>query len=169
MNELTHHEELSSLGIWLGHDQQKTWLHFDCAHNLMLQIRGKKTFLLASPSHYLDLYPYTFKTCKGQDMKGEIYRFSEVNAWKPQLDQYPRSGRVQFLEAPLERGDGLLLPMGWWHAVLSEGERASSCEDDASSCCCCCGFNIALNAFWDADESFWAKRNHLKSFRKTYK
>ena len=113
MKELTHHEELSYLGIWLVHDQQKTWLHFDCAHNLMLQICGKKTFLLASPTHYLNLYPYTFKSCKGQDMKGEIYRFSEVNAWESQLDQYPKSSRVQFLEAQLERGDGLLVPLGW--------------------------------------------------------
>lgn len=69
---------IGALGLWLGADKQKTWAHFDCANNFLLVIRGKKSFKLADPKEYPNLYPYTFSSCKGMDMDGEMYRFSEV-------------------------------------------------------------------------------------------
>lgn len=56
---------IGALGMWLGKTGQRTWLHFDCANNFLLQIRGRKTFMLAPPEAYPNLYCYTFSSCNG--------------------------------------------------------------------------------------------------------
>lgn len=146
---------VGALGMWLGAHGQRTWAHFDCAHNFLLMIRGRKTFRLAAPSEYPNLYTYTFSSCNGQDMDGEIYRFSEVSAWNPDFEKYPRARKVKWYEATIERGETLLVPLGWWHAVESLGDADG-------------GFNIALNLFFDAEPSDWEKRKYMKSFKQQY-
>lgn len=79
-------------------------MHFDAAHNMLLQIQGQKTFILAAPKEFPNLYPYTFSSCRGCDMDGEIYRFSEVNAWNPDYEKYPRAKKVQFYKTTLNPG-----------------------------------------------------------------
>ncbi len=139
--------------MWLGKSGQRTWLHFDCANNFLLEIRGRKTFILAPPEAYPHLYCYTFSSCNGQDMDGEMYRFSEVNAWHPDLQRHPRAARVAFRRVTIEPGEALLLPLGWFHAVETEGDP---------------DYNVALNLFFDADPQDWAKRKYLKAFRQNY-
>ena len=88
-------------------------------------------------------------------MDGEMYRFSEVSAWNPDFERFPRASRVKWMDVTIERGETLLVPLGWWHAVESRGAA-----DD--------GFNVALNLFFDADSSDWEKRKYLKSFKQQY-
>ncbi len=90
-------KDLSSLGVWMGRNNQITSAHFDCVHNLMTVITGEKLFTLASPQHFLNMYPHTFKTCGGKDQDGEIYRYSQVNVLNPDLKAFPRFGKVTFI------------------------------------------------------------------------
>lgn len=145
----------SCLGFWVGADMQRTWLHFDCAHNMMLVLRGSKRFLLAPPSDYPNLYPYTYSSCRGQDNGGEIYRFSEVDALQPDGARHPRALRVRFHEATVGPGQTLLVPLGWFHHVISDGHA----ED---------GLNVALNLFFDATASDWKQARYLKAFQQSY-
>ncbi len=165
--------KIGCLGMWLGKNGQRTWLHFDCANNFLLQIKGSKTLTLAPPSAYPSLYCYTYASCRGQDMDGEMYRFSEVNAWHPDLVVHPRAAKVPFSRVTISAGETLLLPLGWFHAVESHGDP---------------DYNVALNLFFDAEPSDWAKvrerdgiasivamsnltlvqHKYLKSFRRQY-
>ncbi|EFC41662.1 predicted protein [Naegleria gruberi] len=149
--KLSETKRLSSLGFWIGLDGQKTHLHFDCVNNLMLQIRGRKTFLLVSPHNHLKLNLHSYKSSKGQDMDGEIYRFSQYDIFNTEIP------KVEIFKGTIERGDCILIPLGWFHAVYSEGE-----ETNYGS------YNIALNAFWNATESEWDTWKHLKLFRNNY-
>lgn len=144
---------IGALGMWLGRDGQRTWLHFDCANNFLLQIKGSKRFVLAPPDAYPNLYCYTFSSCRGKDMDGEMYRFSEVNAWQPDLERHPRAARVKFRTATIVAGETLLIPLGWFHAVVSSGDP---------------DMNVALNLFFDAEPEEWERRKYLKSFRQVY-
>ncbi|KAL9657577.1 hypothetical protein ABK040_001004 [Willaertia magna] len=149
--KLSKTKQLSSLGFWIGLDKQKTHLHFDCVNNLMLQIRGKKTFLLISPSDHLKVNLHSYKSAMGQEMNGEIYRFSQYDIFKTDIP------KVQVFKGSIQRGDIILIPLGWFHAVYSEGEESS-----------CGSFNIALNAFWNATETEWNTWKHLKLFKNNY-
>ncbi len=146
---------VNTLGLWCGQGEQLTPLHFDCAHNILLQIRGTKTFRLAHPDHFGNLYTYTFKTAAGRDDSGEIYRFSEVDCWNPDFKAFPRASRVPFLDVTLAAGEAILVPLGWFHSVRSDADPID-------------GFHVAFNIFWDASEEDWARRKHLKSFRQHY-
>jgi hypothetical protein len=86
-------------------------------------------------------------------MDGEMYRFSEVNAWGPDLQRHPRAARVAFRRTTIEAGEALLLPLGWFHAVETQGDP---------------DYNVALNLFFDADPADWAKRKFLKAFKQNY-
>lgn len=149
---------INTLGLWVGQGGQLTPMHFDCCHNILLQIRGSKTFRLAHPDHFGNLYLHTYKTATAKGFNtdgGEIYRFSEVDCWNPDLATFPRVSRVPFVDVTLAPGEALLIPLGWFHSVQSESDR-----DD--------GFHVAFNVFWDASEADWARRKHLKSFRQHY-
>jgi hypothetical protein len=89
-------------------------------------------------------------------MEGEIYRFSEVDALNPDYVKYPRAKRVQFHSVVLEAGEVLLVPLGWFHHVLSEAKEEPK------------GVNVALNLFFDASAEEWEKRKYLKSFKQSY-
>ena len=46
---------------------------------------------LAPPELYPHLYPYTWQSCGGNDMEGEMYRFSEVRRLR--AARQPRAAR----------------------------------------------------------------------------
>lgn len=62
---------------------------------MLTMILGEKEFTVAHPASFLNMYPHTFATCGGNDQKGEIYRFSQLDVKEPDLVKYPNFKKVQ--------------------------------------------------------------------------
>jgi hypothetical protein len=90
--------------LWFGGAGVVTWLHFDIANSMMLQVYGRKRFLLAPP----EVQRYV---CN------DTFGFSEVNAEKPDYERFPLFRNVRFASVEIGPGDLLFVPVGWWHHV----------------------------------------------------
>ena len=93
--------------FWLGPAGIVTPIHFDSAHNLLVQIHGHKKLLLVQPQqsrllHYpsLDL--------------GHV-NYSPVDVESPDLERFPRFKDATPVELELAPGEVLFVPVRWWH------------------------------------------------------
>ena len=83
--------------VWLGGGRPVTHAHYDTAHNLFVQIFGRKRFHLWPPTNSLPFYP----------SRHSLHRQSS--------SAYPLATRL--LEVILEEGDALYLPPFYTHHV----------------------------------------------------
>uniref|UniRef100_A0A0E0IE87 JmjC domain-containing protein n=1 Tax=Oryza nivara TaxID=4536 RepID=A0A0E0IE87_ORYNI len=102
--------ELQKLNAWFGPEGTVTPLHHDLYHNLFAQVLGRKYFRLYSASISNDLYPHR------ETMLSNI---SQVDLDNINVNEFPRTGDVEFMDGILEEGDLLYIPPKWWHYVRS--------------------------------------------------
>lgn len=96
----------NDLHLWIGAANQKSTIHNDNYQNLNAQIYGKKAFLLFSPEQHPLLYPVK--------IDDELWS-SPVDPQNPDLAKYPLYDRTSCIEAVLEPGEILFIPIFWWH------------------------------------------------------
>jgi lysine-specific demethylase 8 len=96
--------------LWIGAAEQKSTIHNDNYENLNAQIYGKKAFLLFSPEQHPFLYPVK--------IDDELWS-SPIDPQNPDLIKYPLFDRTSCLEAVLEPGEILFIPVFWWHQARS--------------------------------------------------
>jgi hypothetical protein len=119
--------------LWMGKAPTNTPLHRDPNPNFFVQLAGPKRFRLLTPeighlvvAHVKRKLSYTqnsgnFMT---QDMmSGDYRRAIDDIIWSPSPGQFT-SEEVQLegIDAQLRPGDGIIVPLGWWHAVRGEGK-----------------------------------------------
>lgn len=93
--------------IWIGPAGTFTPLHHDLTNNLLVQVRGRKRVVLASPRESWRLY---------NDF--EVFsRVRDVTTANPA--EYPLLAGIRLYELLLEAGDALFIPVGWWHQVTA--------------------------------------------------
>jgi ribosomal protein L16 Arg81 hydroxylase len=98
---------------WLGTAHTYTPTHHDLTHNALCQLSGRKRVWLAAPHATPNLY-------------NAQHVFSPVQPNEPlDLARYPLAASVRWHECELGPGDALILPEGWWHAVLGLEENVS--------------------------------------------
>lgn len=92
-----------------------TAVHYDQQHNLFLQIRGAKRFLLFDAADLPALYSYP--------VHHPLDRKAMLDLERPDLRAFPRSRALagRGVEALVEPGDILFMPMSWFHHVHSVG------------------------------------------------
>lgn len=95
--------------LWISSAGNKTPPHWDSYDNVMMQIRGKKRFILWEPKHYENLYI--------RPLGQQHDRQSPVDINNPDLARYPDYKNARPLECVLEPGDTLYIPLGWMHFV----------------------------------------------------
>ncbi|XP_055597452.1 bifunctional peptidase and arginyl-hydroxylase JMJD5 [Uranotaenia lowii] len=95
---------------WLGPKGTISPLHTDPGHNLLCQVFGSKTIILASPTETPNLYPHEHFI---------LNNTSQVDAANVDYDRFPRARDVRFRRLTLHRGQVLYIPPGWWHYVES--------------------------------------------------
>ncbi len=101
---------IAHTGFWMGGDGAHTPLHTDIdATNLHAVLYGKKRFLLFAPETTDCLYP--------SDVYEWATVFSAVDFRTPDIERFPKLAEAAGVEAVLEPGDLLYIPVGWWHAV----------------------------------------------------
>ncbi|XP_021707805.1 lysine-specific demethylase 8 isoform X1 [Aedes aegypti] len=95
---------------WLGPKGTISPLHTDPSHNLLCQVFGSKTIILASPEDTPNLYPHEHFI---------LANTSRVDMRNVDYDQFPLVRAVRLRRLVLRRGEVLYIPPGWWHYVES--------------------------------------------------
>jgi len=93
--------------FWLGPAGIVTPVHFDSAHNLLVQIYGSKKLLLFPPWQSRLLYYPSLHL-------GHV-NYSPVDVEAPDLVRFPRFRKATSLELELAPGEVLFIPVRWWH------------------------------------------------------
>jgi jumonji domain-containing protein 7 len=101
---------LEEMRLWIGAPGQISTIHNDNYHNFNAQLYGRKTFLLFPPEQHRLLYTQLMnRTCWA----------SPINPHQPDIDKYPLFALAEALEACLEDGDLLYIPIFWWHQATA--------------------------------------------------
>ncbi len=93
--------------FWLGPAGIVTPIHFDSAHNLLVQIHGHKKLLLVQPQQSRLLYYPSLDL-------GHV-NYSPVDVESPDLERFPRFKDATPVELELAPGEVLFIPVRWWH------------------------------------------------------
>jgi lysine-specific demethylase 8 len=93
--------------FWLGPAGIVTPIHFDSAHNLLVQIYGRKKLLLIPPQQSRLLYYPSLHL-------GHV-NYSPVDVEAPDFERFPRFKKATPLEIELAPGEVLFIPVRWWH------------------------------------------------------
>jgi [protein]-arginine 3-hydroxylase / protease len=93
--------------FWLGPAGIVTPIHFDSAHNLLVQIYGRKKLLLVQPQQSKLLYYPSLNL-------GHV-NYSPVDVESPDFERFPRFRDATPVELELAPGEVLFIPVRWWH------------------------------------------------------
>lgn len=92
--------------LWFGPAGTITPLHHDTILLLHTQIVGRKRWRFISPLDTPRVYNH-------------VGVFSEVDLEQPDLVRHPAIAGIQVVEAIVEPGETMFLPLSWWHQVAS--------------------------------------------------
>lgn len=104
---------LTKLNFWLGPRDTLAHLHADFAHNLFMQIVGRKRVQLIAPRHSGALLPERvtwYSAHAGCDQ--------DDGSHERELPRTPAHIRPDY-DFIIEPGEMFFLPYGWWHRVRS--------------------------------------------------
>ena len=153
--------DLANIKLWLGGGcaAARAKIHFDPVENLMVQLSGRKTFVLFHPRdagalHFNPLglreasLRFSFdegfvRPAPSRDMARVTVNFAPVNISAPDFDRFPRLAEATPVACTIDAGDVLYIPSFWWHEVISEAAAGTP--------------NLAVN-FW-----YTARRARLAS------
>lgn len=135
----------NDLHLWIGAAEQKSTIHNDNYQNLNAQIYGKKAFLLFSPEQHPLLYPVK--------IDAELWS-SPIDPQNPDLNKYPLYDRTLGIEAILEPGEILFIPIFWWHQA-----RAITTAINLNTW----AFTKKISDYWNEDNSIF--RSCVESFK----
>jgi hypothetical protein len=123
--------DIYASSLWMGRAPTRTPLHRDPNPNLFVQVAGRKVVRLMRPEVGRGVYEKVRMqmgrkaggpSMRGEEMmEGEEMEALEKAVWKDE----DVNGDVGGVEAELESGDGLYIPLGWWHAVCGVGTDAN--------------------------------------------
>jgi len=102
-----------SVNLWFGEAGNATPIHFDCSHNFLIQIYGKKYIRLFAPEDTKYLYHHTSQT-QGSYHLSQI---SDIDNYDD--EEYPQFKNALAYEAILLPEETLFIPAGWWHDIRS--------------------------------------------------
>ncbi|KAF2869856.1 hypothetical protein BDV95DRAFT_497103 [Massariosphaeria phaeospora] len=114
--------------LWLGRPPTRTPLHRDPNPNLFVQLAGKKVVRMMKPKDGLALYERLQEGGRHANMRGEeMMAGTETERLEDAVWSDKEGGTVaDGVQAELESGDGLFIPLGWWHSVRGVGSGANA-------------------------------------------
>ena len=155
------------VNVWLGRlpagaPKKESPTHYDPADNLMLQLRGTKTWHLYHGYDAANIYPRNMRKrdARDPDVPGSQPRdytggdledqtqdnFSPVDATRPDFERWPRSQRAKGTICKTMPGDVLFMPAFTWHHVVNEGEH----DDDPIAD----GMSLGVNVWFAGEVRF---------------
>ena len=158
----------SEVNLWLGRipkgaPPKESPTHYDPTDNLMLQLRGTKTWHLYHAFDAPNIYPQYMRFRYGPNpddpaagptdapahlspIDASQDNFSPVNPAKPDFKRFPRSAQAHPMTCQTKPGDALFMPAFTWHNVVNEGERTDDPRTD--------GLSIGVNVWFQGDMRF---------------
>jgi hypothetical protein len=120
--------DIYASSLWMGRPPTRTPLHRDPNPNLLIQLSGKKIVRLMKPEVGRQVYERVRgklgraggrASMRGDEMmRGKELAALENAVWDDLRTDY---ADAKGLEVTLGSGDGLYIPLGWWHAVHGIG------------------------------------------------
>ena len=123
-----HQGQLKVSNLYIGPGGNKTLLHFDEVHSLLIMVEGEKKFILYEPKHTANVYPYSAFNAKSVYEQRVVD--SKINPVDVDLEKYPKLKDAVGWHGTMRQGQALFIPAGTWHYIESEDP------------------NIAVNFFW---------------------
>ncbi|MBW4933389.1 cupin-like domain-containing protein [Marinobacter sp. F4206] len=137
--------------LYIGPGQNKSLLHYDETHSLLMMLEGRKRFILFSPDQSDCMYPYSPFSLKAL-LENRVVD-SKVDCQEPDFIRFPKLSQAKGLSGWLEEGQALFIPAGTWHFIEAEGR------------------NVSVNYFWLQNSlkdwlnqpllDFWIKRRAI--------
>lgn len=137
--------------LYIGPGKNKSLLHYDETHSLLMMLEGRKRFVLFSPDQSGCMYPYSPFSLRAL-LENRVVD-SRVDCQNPDFSQHPKLRNAQGLVGWLEEGQALFIPAGTWHFIEAEGR------------------NVSVNYFWLQNRlsdwmqqpllNFWIKRRAI--------
>jgi len=137
--------------LYVGLGGNKSLLHYDETHSLLMMLEGRKRFLLFPPSETRHLYPYSIFNLRAL-LQGRVID-SRIDCSKLDYERFPELRHAHGVAGTMEAGQALLIPAGTWHYIEAEG------------------LNVSINYFWFQNRlrdwlcrpllDFWFKRRIL--------
>ena len=128
--------DIYASSLWMGKPPTQTPLHRDPNPNLFVQLAGQKVARLMRPVIGRGVYERvrleTGRTSnagnlRGEEMmEGEEMERLEKAIWDDEEAAKTQGEDAVGVEAELDSGDGLYIPLGWWHAVRGIGTGANA-------------------------------------------
>ena len=161
-------------GMWLGRGKTRAQLHHDANENLLLMVRGSKTWRLFPPTAGDALHEGYMLEVQQQltdvSEAGQLERVpvglsnaslsfftSPVSLARQSADteRFPQLGTIEDIgyECELERGDMIFVPSWWWHQV----ETATEPEPTTTT-------EPGFTAGWAAAVNFWFEPHFVKAY-----
>ncbi|KAF2631908.1 Clavaminate synthase-like protein [Macroventuria anomochaeta] len=121
--------DIYASSLWMGRPPTRTPLHRDPNPNLFVQLAGQKVVRLMRPKIGRGVYERARlraggggrANMRGEEMMvGDEMKALEEAVWDGQDEA------IEGVEAQLSAGDGLYIPLGWWHAVRGIGSGANA-------------------------------------------
>lgn len=113
----------------MGRPPTRTPLHRDPNPNLFVQLAGQKVVRLLRPDVGRAVYERARLNVGGAgraNMRGEeMMAGAEMQALEGAVWD-GEDGAAEGFDAELSTGDGLYIPLGWWHAVRGTGTGANA-------------------------------------------
>jgi len=92
--------------LWIGPKGTITPAHHDFLNNFFIQVYGRKHVRLVPAMQV----PY---------MYNNDFVYSDVDLQNPDFNLYPDFAKATVMEIEVGPGDGLFIPIGWWHELTS--------------------------------------------------
>lgn len=137
--------------LYIGPGKNKSLLHYDETHSLLMMLEGHKRFILFPPDQSGSMYPYSPFSLKAL-LENRVVD-SKIDSQNPNLELYPKLRNARGVSGWLEEGQALFIPAGTWHFIEAEGR------------------NVSVNYFWFENSlrhwfqqpllNFWIKRRAI--------
>ncbi|MCG7199643.1 cupin-like domain-containing protein [Marinobacter pelagius] len=137
--------------LYIGPGGNKSVLHYDETHSLLMMLEGRKRFILFPPEQTDCMYPYSPLSLTAL-LENRVVD-SKIDCRELDLKAFPKLGEAKGLSGWLEDGEALFIPAGTWHFIEAEGR------------------NVSVNYFWMQNSirdwcqqpllNFWIKRRAI--------
>lgn len=137
--------------LYIGPGKNKSLLHYDETHSLLMMFEGRKRFILFPPEQSDCMYPYSAFSLRAL-LENRVVD-SKIDCQNPDLALYPKLSQAKGISGWLEEGQALFIPAGTWHFIEAEGR------------------NVSVNYFWLQNSvrdwlqqpllDFWLKRRAI--------
>lgn len=112
--------EVKNASFWAGPKGIKTLCHQDnflldrtgkhpyLTHNLNLQLKGHKRWVIAAPEETINVYGV---------YEHKVFPFTKSNFLEPDFSEFPLLKKANLIEFNTIEGDLLYIPAAYWHAI----------------------------------------------------